>query len=235
MGSRGGTSHIAGGGSWRTRYGIPNWPAAYTPSDNRYDNARKWEAFTSAYRFGGMERFLYDHTNGYVATGNSFGINARLYNPRNKGKDIKEIFADHQPALRTVKTLDRAIATHVSQKDAYFVRLESREAIKADFGLSDSELYSMFDATKRDALIGRTSYQPAFTSISAAVDKNVFGNREFKRYFYIPKGTNIYGTTNDPESEFILGRGLKTQIMKVESGPGGKIILYEMVIGYGKM
>ena len=235
MGGRGGNSHLASSGFLGKRYGIPSWSAAFKPSADWMNNRAKWAAFVSGYRLSpDMENTIYEHANGYVATGHSFMINARLYDPGNSGKGVEEIFGNDPSSLKTVKALDYAISSHVSKKDAYFVRLESSDAIQADFGFTDREMIDMYDPKLIDSFIGRSSYQPAFTSISAAESKNVFGSRDFKRYIYVPKGTNIFGTRNATESEFILGRDLQTQIMKVAKGPDGKLSIYEMVIGYKK-
>lgn len=235
MGGRGGNSHLASRGFSGKRFNIPSWRAAFTPSADWLTNRVKWNKFVSGYKISqDMANSIYDHGSGYVMTGHSMWLNSKLYDPRNSGKSVEQIFSHDADTLKTVKALDDAVSSHVANKDAYFVRLDQSMAIQANFGLTDREMLDMNDLKKIDSFIGRTSYNAAFTSVSASETKNVFGSRDFKRYIYVPKGTNIFGTTNATESEFILGRGLQTQILKITRDSNGQFVTYEMVIGYKK-
>ena len=226
---------------------------------------RQWDNFTAPYDVGvtntDWDNMMKDYDwqtdslYGYVRTSNSFAINQALYDPANAGKTDAQIFTrtDRRGVkrdLKTVQTMDNAIAAHQTQADASYTRFSSPAAIQSTFGLSDSQMAILSSARSMNAgelatlnsvMSGKSSYSKAYTSTSANRSMNAFGNPNarqsrgfiFERRLNVPKGTNAFAVSrNAQESEVIFGRNMKTQLTHISIGSDGHIILHEQFAGY---
>ena len=192
---------------------------------------------------------------GYVRTTNSFKINEKLYDPKNAGKTDSQIFTrrdrkGRRRDLDTVRTLDKAINGHTTERNAIYTRFCSPGAIRATFGLDASQMAALANAQNlstsgmralNGAFKNLQSFSNAYTSTSANRSMNAFKNPKapqsrgfvFERKIYVPQGTNAYSPRkNAQESEVIFGRKMQTKIMKIEVSNDGHIVLHEMFDGY---
>lgn len=257
---------------------LPDWREAFAPGtdyertgdvDHNQRTVTKalqdqWDKFTAPFEAGvtDAERDIMGQSidratgavYGYFRTTNSMEINKALNDPANSGKTIEQIFtrtdnAGRKRDLETVKTLDKAIAKHVTQRDATYTRYCHPQTVGRAFGLSQAQLAMLIHAddlssgqleTLKKAMVGKTSMTKGYTSTSANKSMNAFSNPYavrsrgyiFERKLYLPKGTHAYATKrNAQESEVLLGRNLRTKIIGISVNGVGHIVIHEMYDG----
>ncbi len=184
---------------------------------------------------------------GYVRTSNSFKINEQLYDPKNKGKSMEEIFTRKDKHgklhdLDTVNSLDKLISKNKTQKDASFTRFTDDGSIQASLGLTDKQMARIASAGSmtpkqlaqlNKSLAGTEAFSAAYTSTSANRSLNAFQGKKYERKLNIPKGTNAYVVKNNAqESEVIFGRNMRTKLTGISIANDGHIVLHETFVGY---
>ena len=141
---------------------------------------------------------------GYVATANSFFINEKLRTDKPLSDRDKKI----------VDALDSLINTNKLKDNYIFYRNVRNDFIEATFGVVPSKNISeTIDEIKRTDI---ASYSDkGFTSVSAIKTENVFKNRPIHLEIRAKKGTKAIVTSNFEESEIILGRNQKMNLIDI--------------------
>lgn len=151
---------------------------------------------------------------GYIRTPHAFDINNTL---RNKGYSHLNV----DDKLIT-DTLDSVISINSTPKNITVYRFD-------DFGLLDSineQNDNIFDPGNYIAKLnqGGLSYtNDGYTSTSYDIKKNMMGYRPIKTEIKVPKGSHVYLTDNEEESEIILPRGTKYDIINADINEHGEI------------
>lgn len=218
---------------------LKNFSIAF--SDDRLsfnEEKREWEKFERSFGDPPTRGELRD-LSGYVATGASFTINRKLYTPELGEKALSD------SEKRTVKTLDRMVDSHVTPKDAKFVRYIDGDGATAMLGMNSQQSRLFMDAVKEiqrgdtDALaklnksiVGATAHSASFTSTSAT-SNHLFSSRLFKREIDVQKGTKAFATNNRSEHEVIFGRNMNTSITGI-SFDGRHIVIHESFENYNE-
>lgn len=152
------------------------------------------------------EKIIMGGEDGYVATGNSFRLNEMLRNGYNlDGEDKK-----------TVNALDSLISKNQLKDNIMLHRNVDDDFIGDKFGFSTwgKETKDIIQRIKDSNI---TSYSDGgFCSTSAIEKKNVFQQRKIQLKIQAKEGTNAYITSNASESEIILSRNQKFNIVSVE-------------------
>lgn len=141
---------------------------------------------------------------GYVATANSFFINEKLRTDKPLSDRDKKI----------VDALDSLINTNKLKDNYIFYRNVRNDFIEATFGVVPSKNISeTIDEIKQTNI---ASYSDkGFTSVSAIKTENVFKNRPIHLEIRAKKGTKAIVTSNFEESEIILGRNQKMNLIDI--------------------
>lgn len=141
---------------------------------------------------------------GYVATANSFFINEKLRTDKPLSDRDKKI----------VDALDSLINTNKLKDNYIFYRNVRTDFIEATFGVVPSKNISeTIDEIKQTNI---ASYSDkGFTSVSAIKTENVFKNRPIHLEIRAKKGTKAIVTSNFEESEIILGRNQKMNLIDI--------------------
>lgn len=141
---------------------------------------------------------------GYVATANSFFINEKLRTNKPLSDRDKKI----------VDALDSLINTNKLKDNYIFYRNVRNDFIEATFGVVPSKNISeTIDKIKRTNI---ASYSDkGFTSVSAIKTENVFKSRPIHLEIRVKKGTKAIVTSNFEESEIILGRNQKMNLIDI--------------------
>ena len=141
---------------------------------------------------------------GYVATANSFFINERLRTDKP--------LSDHDKKI--VNALDSLINTNKLKDNYIFYRNVRNDFIEATFGVVPSKNISeTIDEIRRTNI---ASYSDkGFTSVSAIKTENAFKNRPIHLEIRAKKGTKAIVTSNFEESEIILGRNQKMNLIDI--------------------
>ncbi|GIZ15293.1 ADP-ribosyltransferase [Capnocytophaga catalasegens] len=154
-------------------------------------------------------------TTGYVQTANSFDINA----------DLRENIPLSSENKIIVEALDSLIKNNKLKDNMMLYRNVRNDFIEAIFGVkSSSNISQMIDDIKKTNI---TTYaDKGFTSVSAIKEDNAFKGRSVHLEIRTKKGTNAFVTSNYEESEIILGRNQKMNIIDVTENNGKiKLIL----------
>ncbi|HEP5093988.1 TPA: minor capsid protein [Streptococcus pyogenes] len=144
---------------------------------------------------------------GYIRTPHAFDINNTL---RNKGYNYLNV----DDKLIT-DTLDSVISINSTPKNIKVYRFDDFELL----GSINEQNNNIFDSGNfMDKLNqGGLSYtNDGYTSASYDVKKNVMGYRPIKTEIKVPKGSHVYLTDNEEESEIILPRGTKYDIINAK-------------------
>ena len=141
---------------------------------------------------------------GYVATANSFFINEKLRTDTPLSDRDKKI----------VDALDSLINTNKLKDNYIFYRNVRNDFIEATFGVvSSKNISETIDEIKRTNI---ASYSDkGFTSVSAIKTENVFKSRPIHLEIRAKKGTKAIVTSNFEESEIILGRNQKMNLIDI--------------------
>lgn len=255
---------------------IPDWREAFDPgtdyeSSGDVDHSsrtvsaalqRRWDAFSAPFQSGmtaADDTVMYKDWDsrtgelyGYFRTTNAMAINRKLF--QNPGKTVQQIFGNQQGRVgskdvKTVNTLDRAVKTHKTQSDAYYMRFCSKDSLQRAFGFSDAQMKEISGARFMDSarlaalnqsLTGSKSFSRGYTSTSANRSMNAFKNPRapqsqgyyYERRLYAPAGTNAYAPRrNAQESEVLFGRNMRTKFLGV-TVENGHTVIHEMFDGY---
>lgn len=163
-----------------------------------------------------QRRIIYDGINGYVATSNSFGINRYL-----RTGDKSALF-NVEKSIKTIEELEKVIRDNRASKDIILHRFVGDEYIDHfnminsfddAFYTVDDDLKEVFVKEFNACFAGENEVFDGFTSTSWDVEKNVFTDRPIKLTIHVPKGSNLYMTNNDIESEVILNKGANVKII----------------------
>ena len=141
---------------------------------------------------------------GYVATANSFFINEKLRTDTPLSDRDKKI----------VDALDSLINTNKLKDNYIFYRNVRNDFIEATFGVvSSKNISETIDEIRRTNI---ASYSDkGFTSVSAIKTENVFKSRPIHLEIRAKKGTKAIVTSNFEESEIILGRNQKMNLIDI--------------------
>lgn len=151
---------------------------------------------------------------GYIGTYHAFNINSAL---RGQG--------DMTPAYqKIVNTLDGVIGKNRTIKNIKVNRFDD-EGYFAAILQNNSKLLNQFDSIEDMLNSGKATFKnDGFTSTSYIPKYNYFRDRPVKTIINIPKGSEIYFTDNDSESEIIIPRGVKYDIISVKRKENHTII-----------
>ncbi|WP_229311290.1 ADP-ribosyltransferase [Streptococcus sp. HF-1907] len=153
---------------------------------------------------------------GYIATNESFEINAAL---RSGGK-----IAPTKEQSKVISTLDGVIQKNKALRNIKVNRFDDEPYYRAVVS-SNAELLKSYDSVADMLNSGKATFSnDAYTSTSYIPKYNFFTNRNIKTIINIPKGSNIYFTDNDDESEIIIPRNAKYDIISVKENKGGVVL-----------
>ena len=173
----------------------------------------------------------------YVGTEHSYEINEAL---RNDEKETPHLVQEDFEQI--VSQLDKACNTYTAKSDMASVRYVNMDYLRNAYGIDIP--YGDIDrsqiANKMKEFEGSSISSKGFTSVSLAESGSpTFKNLAVKMKINLPTGTSMYVSGNLGESEAILGRNKKMELVKVdfqESGitgmekEYGKILLtYEVI------
>lgn len=154
------------------------------------------------------------HGLGYIGTPHSFAINKYLRDKNSIPSEYKNI----------VDTLDGVIEKNRALKNIKVNRFDNVEYFKSILEYNRDRLTDQ-DNPISDFNSGKLSFQNSgFTSTSYIPKYNFFKDRPIKTIINIPKGSEIYFTDNDGESEIIIPRDAKYDIIGLKEKENGLII-----------
>lgn len=186
----------------------------------------------------GERKKVWSHNDGgYIRTSNSFTINGAIRDVNGGGKNA--IFGDIRKAdttkcadmygskltnddVITIETLDNIIGRNSLPFPITVVRNLNLDGINPIF--FDPGGSTKFDPKKSiadqiNAMATKSMRSdPAFMSVSSDASHNVFTTRLYQLRIRMNAGTHVYVTDNAPESECVLGRNTKLQLISVKEG-----------------
>ena len=168
----------------------------------------------------------WDKDKGYIRTSNSFKINGALRDIKHDGQyaitgdvslaDITkcaDMFGKklNKDDVKTIKVMDMIIQGNPSPMPIRFSRFVDENAIE---NMTKMKLTDIEKAVKAKKAV--TTHDHGFMSLSTDAEANVFKtSRDYMLEIEAPKGTPMYITKNTAESEAILGRGTKMEIVEI--------------------
>lgn len=153
---------------------------------------------------------------GYIATNKSFDINRAL---RSKGA-----FLLSKEESKVVSTLDGVIERNRALKNIKVSRFDDSGYLKSII-TSNADLLKKYDSVADMLNSGEATFSnAAYTSTSYIPKYNFFKTRVVKTIINIPKDSKIYFTDNDAESEIIIPRNAKYDIISVKENKGGIVL-----------
>lgn len=154
---------------------------------------------------------LTDEKNGYIRTSNSFRINKLL---RGEKMGLKP----GPKSNETIELLSEIIERNQLKEDILVDRWVDNLWMN-EFYNSNSEAIgekSVPNILKFFNSGEATIDSPSFVSASLITEANVFNARPIKLEIQVPKGSNVFVTKNVHESEIILNKDTKYEIIKAE-------------------
>ena len=150
---------------------------------------------------------------GYIMTGGSFGINARL----------REDEPLHTFQNAVVNRMDSAMKP--LGVDANLTRYADMDYAKAVLGLQREDFRDLNTATAKinKNTVGNIIQEKAFMSTSYNANENAFTDRPVKMNIKAPKNTKGLYTTNHDESEIVLARNSKYVVTGARKGKWGQL------------
>lgn len=143
---------------------------------------------------------------GYIGTYHAFNINNAL-----RGQE--EMTSTYQ---KIVNTLDRVIDKNKSIQNIKVNRFDGSDYFKSIIQ-QNADLLKGYDNIEDMLNSGKATFaNDGYTSTSYIPKYNYFKNRPVKTIINIPKDSDIYFTDNDGESEIIIPRGAKYDIISVK-------------------
>lgn len=153
---------------------------------------------------------------GYIATNKSFDINRAL---RSNGA-----FLLSKEESKVVSTLDGVIERNRALKNIKVSRFDDSGYLKSII-TSNADLLKKYDSVADMLNSGEATFSnAAYTSTSYIPKYNFFKTRVVKTIINIPKDSKIYFTDNDAESEIIIPRNAKYDIISVKENKGGIVL-----------
>ena len=151
---------------------------------------------------------------GYIGTAHSFAINKFL-------RDKNAMPPEYQ---KIVNTLDGVVEKNRILKNAKVNRFDDNVYLKSVVE-QNQHLLKDYDNFMDMLNSGKAKYSnDGYTSTSYIPQYNYFKHRPVKTIINIPKNHQIYFTDNDDESEIILPRGTKYDIISVKENKGGIVL-----------
>ena len=143
---------------------------------------------------------------GYIGTYHAFNINNAL-----RGQE--EMTSTYQ---KIVNTLDRVIDKNKSIQNIKVSRFDGSDYFKSIIQ-QNADLLKGYDNIEDMFNSGKATFRnDGYTSTSYVPKYNFFKNRPVKTIINISKNSDIYFTDNDGESEIIIPRGAKYDIISVK-------------------
>ena len=153
---------------------------------------------------------------GYIATNKSFDINKAL---RSKGALLLS-----KEESKVVLTLDGVIERNRALKNIKVSRFDDSGYLKSII-TSNADLLKKYDSVADMLNSGEATFSnAAYTSTSYIPKYNFFKTRKVKTIINIPKDSKIYFTDNDAESEIIIPRNAKYDIIGMKENKGGVVL-----------
>ena len=151
---------------------------------------------------------------GYIGTYHAFNINKAL---RGQG----EMTPTYQ---KIVTTLDGVIEKNRVLENIKVNRFDDEAYFESILKYNESRLTNK-DNPIEDFNSGALSFEnKGFTSTSYIPKYNFFKKRPIKTIINIPKGSEVYFTDNDEESEIIIPRGAKYDIIGLKQKDNGLVV-----------
>ncbi|HEP3426243.1 TPA: capsid protein [Streptococcus pyogenes] len=151
---------------------------------------------------------------GYIGTAHSFAINKFL-------RDKNAMPPEYQ---KIVNTLDGVVEKNRILKNTKVNRFDDNVYLKSVVE-QNQHLLKDYDNFMDMLNSGKAKYSnDGYTSTSYIPKYNYFKHRPVKTIINIPKNHQIYFTDNDDESEIILPRGTKYDIISVKENKGGIVL-----------
>lgn len=151
---------------------------------------------------------------GYIGTAHSFAINKFL-------RDKNAMPPEYQ---KIVNTLDGVVEKNKILKNTKVNRFDDNVYLKSVVE-QNQHLLKDYDNFMDMLNSGKAKYSnDGYTSTSYIPQYNYFKNRPVKTIINIPKNHQIYFTDNDDESEIILPRGAKYDIISAKENKGGIVL-----------
>lgn len=153
---------------------------------------------------------------GYIGTPHSFAINKYL-------RDNNPMPAEYR---KIVNTLDGVIKKNTLLKNTKVNRFDDKEYFESILR-QNAKILKKYGSIEAALNSGEaTFYNDAFTSTSYIPKYNFFKDRPIKTIINISKNHKIYFTDNDAESEIIIPRGAKYDIINMKRK--GNNVIVEM-------
>lgn len=153
---------------------------------------------------------------GYIATNSSFAINRAL---RSNGA-----IPLSKEQSKVVSTLDGVIEKNRVLKNIKVSRFDDSGYLKSII-TSNADLLKKYDSISDMLNSGDAVFSnAAYTSTSYIPKYNFFKTRKVKTIINIPKDSKIYFTDNDAESEIIIPRNAKYDIIGMKENKGGVVL-----------
>lgn len=151
---------------------------------------------------------------GYIGTAHSFAINKFLRDKNTMPPEYQKI----------VNTLDGVVEKNRLLKNTKVNRFDDNVYLRSVVE-QNQHLLKDYDNFMDMLNSGKAKYSnDGYTSTSYIPKYNYFKNRPVKTIINIPKNHQIYFTDNDGESEIILPRGTKYDIISVKENKGGIVL-----------
>jgi hypothetical protein len=153
---------------------------------------------------------------GYIATNRSFDINKAL---RSNGT-----IPLSKEESKVVLTLDGVIERNRALKNIKVSRFDDGGYFKSII-TSNADLLKKYDSVSDMLNSGEAVFSnAAYTSTSYIPKYNFFKTRKVKTIINISKDSKIYFTDNDAESEIIIPRNAKYDIISMKENKGGIVL-----------
>lgn len=153
---------------------------------------------------------------GYIATNRSFDINRAL---RSNGT-----IPLSKEESKVVSTLDGVIERNRALKNIKVSRFDDSGYLKSII-TSNADLLKKYDSVSDMLNSGEAIFSnAAYTSTSYIPKYNFFKTRKVKTIINISKDSKIYFTDNDAESEIIIPRNAKYDIISMKENKGGVVL-----------
>lgn len=153
---------------------------------------------------------------GYIATNSSFAINKAL-----RSNGAIPLSKEHS---KVVSTLDGVIERNRALKNIKVSRFDDSGYLKSII-TSNADLLKKYDSISDMLNSGEAIFSnAAYTSTSYIPKYNFFQTRKVKTIINIPKDSKIYFTDNDAESEIIIPRNAKYDIIGMKENKGGVVL-----------
>ena len=178
------------------------------------------------------KQIIINGSEGYVGTNNSFYINNSLRELKKRKEYYKNSNFLSNKQKKVVETLTKVINKNKTTVNLFATRELDRNYLHNVFG-EELKNYSDYDIINKinNEWIGKTIPSDG-GFFSCALNNNKILRRKVKLNVYIPEKTKGYIADNLSESEIILGRTIKYDIMgsSIENSKGMNKIVIDIVI-----